>query len=380
MLVVMSVGTMTIMSGRLVISPLLPSIIEDLSITTFEAGVALSVMWAFTAAFQYLSGRGADELSRKTVLIVGLLTASVGFVLLLSAVTYSLFLLATAIVGASAGIYPVAAYVQTTDLYVEQRGTAFGVISASMDTGGALAPVVATAVLAVAVWRVAFLPIVATILLVMLLIHSWNRESYVFSGIDLNVRETGYRILGTGNTRSVLLACGLVALTWQGTAGFLPTFLQIEKGFSPTVANATFTGMFVVGSVSRPTTGVLGDRYGHLRISVLTTVIGAIGLGILLAAESFSVAVVGTALFGAGIAGFWPTTLTMISRVFPDDSIGGDFGASRMVYVGIGSLGPAYIGYVAEQMSYTVAFLGLIVCLLASGTVIARQLYLERSE
>ena len=380
MLIVMSLGTMTIMSGRLVISPLLPSIIEDLSITSFEAGVALSVMWAFTAAFQYLSGRGSDELSRKTVLLAGLLLASVGFLLLSSAVTYPLFILAAAIVGASAGIYPVAAYVQTTDLYVENRGTAFGIISASMDTGGALAPVLAIAVLSVAIWRVAFIPILAMILVVILLIHSWNREPYVIGRMSLNVRRTGSRLFRTASTRRVLAAAGLVAFTWQGTASFLPTFLQVAKGYSPTVASAIFTGLFVVGAVSRPATGRLGDRYGHLRVSVATMVVGAVGLSALLVAETLLATAVSTAVFGAGIAGFWPTTLTRISQTFPDDSIGGDFGASRMVYVGIGSLGPAYIGYVAGRLSYTVAFLGLVACLLGSGAIIVRQLRIGQAE
>jgi hypothetical protein len=45
-----------------------------------------------------------------------------------------------------------------------------------------------------------------------------------------------------------------------------------------------------------------------------------------------------------------------------------------MMYVGFGSLGPAYIGYVAGKVNYTVAFVGLIGCLLLSGTVIFWQL------
>lgn len=380
LLVVLSLGTFTIMSGRLVISPLLPSIIADLSITPFEAGLALSVMWGLTATFQYFSGRAADELSRKTILLVGLLTASVGFTLLSGAVTYPLFVLATALVGVSAGIYPVAAYVQTTDLYVEKRGSAFGVVSASMDLGGALAPVLAIVVLRVWTWRIAFLPILVLVLLVGGLLHLLNREPYVFEQVNLNVRETGERIFGTTRTRRILVAAGLVAFTWQGMASFLPTFLHVEKGFSQGAASAIFTGLFVVGAVSRPLTGRLGDRYGYLRISVLTTVVGAVGLSILLATDSLLVAVVGTGLFGAGIAGFWPTTLTMISHVFPDENMGGDFGASRMTYVGIGSLGPAYIGYVAGQLSYAVAFVGLVGCLLVSGTIIFRQLRIGTRE
>ncbi|MFC7018855.1 MULTISPECIES: MFS transporter [Haloarcula] len=374
MLVVMSVGTMSIMAGRLVISPLLPSIIEDLSITPFAAGIALSLMWALTATLQYFSGRSADELSRKTVLLTGLLVAVVGLSLLSTATSYPLFLLATATIGASAGIYPVAAYVQTTDLYVERRGAAFGVLSASMDLGGAVAPAIAVVVLTVWIWRGAFLPILAAVLVVMLLMHVWNREEYVVERVNLNIRETGTRILGKQSTRRILVAAGLVAFTWQGMASFLPTYLQVEKGFSPTVASVIFTGLFVVGATARPVSGRLGDRYGYLRISVLMALVGATGLVSLLVTESLLAAVASTALFGAGIAGFWPTTLTMISQVFPDGSMGGDFGGSRMMYVGFGSLGPAYIGYVAGELNYTVAFIGLIGCLLLSGTVIFWQL------
>lgn len=49
-----------------------------------------------------------------------------------------------------------------------------------------------------------------------------------------------------------------------------------------------------------------------------------------------------------------------------DDTIGGDFGAIKTVYTGIGSFGPAFVGIVADKASYSVAFGPLIVCLLAS--------------
>lgn len=172
----------------------------------------------------------------------------------------------------------------------------------------------------------------------------------------------------------MLFVAGLVTLSWRRRASFLPTFLQVEKGFSPTIATTIFTGLFVVRAAARPITGRPSDRFGQLRISVLTTALGATWLVSLLVKNSFLAAVGSTVLFGAGIADFWPATLTKISQVFPDGSISGDFGASRMVYVGFGSLGPAYIGYVAAELNYAAAFIGLIDCLLLSGSVIFWQL------
>ncbi|MDR9431962.1 MAG: MFS transporter, partial [Natronomonas sp.] len=84
--------------GRLVLSPLLPTIIADLDITRAAAGVGLTVMWAFTAAAQFPGGRLSDRLSRKTMLVVGLSGNVLGFTLLALSDGYVGFVVALAVV------------------------------------------------------------------------------------------------------------------------------------------------------------------------------------------------------------------------------------------------------------------------------------------
>ncbi|USZ69909.1 hypothetical protein NGM10_16010 (plasmid) [Halorussus salilacus] len=67
---------------------------------------------------------------------------------------------------------------------------------------------------------------------------------------------------------------------------------------------------------------------------------------------------------------FPPVMQTFLMGVFPDSSMGGDMGATRTVYLGVGAVGPAYVGYVAEVASYTAAFVGLAVCLLAAAGIL----------
>jgi hypothetical protein len=55
---------------------------------------------------------------------------------------------------------------------------------------------------------------------------------------------------------------------------------------------------------------------------------------------------------------------------FPDESMAGDLGATRTVYIGIGSVGPAYVGFVASRLNYTVAFAGFVVAFLVGGLVV----------
>ena len=56
----------------------------------------------------------------------------------------------------------------------------------------------------------------------------------------------------------------------------------------------------------------------------------------------------------------------------PDANVGGDLGAARTVFFAVGSLGPAYVGVVAEQYGYAPAFIGIVLCLLVSTALLAR--------
>lgn len=55
---------------------------------------------------------------------------------------------------------------------------------------------------------------------------------------------------------------------------------------------------------------------------------------------------------------------------FPDESMAGDLGATRTVYIGIGSVGPAYVGFVAGRLNYTVAFAGFVAAFLVGAVII----------
>jgi MFS family permease len=375
LLVVMAVGTTTSMTGRLVLSPMLPTVIEDLGISPAQAGMALSVLWALTALSQFPGGRIADQWSRKTVLVGGLLCLIGGSGVLLTSPNYPAFVAGVALFGVGAGLFPAAVFAQLTDLYTEHRGQAFGVVSASNNLGGVLGSGLATLVLTVAVWRVAYVPLVVSFGIVLLALHRFNREPYVLDPrtVELELVGTGRRVLGLPTVRFMVLAAALYAVTWQGTASFLPTFLQVDKGFSPTLASNAFAGLFVVGMLANPVAGGLGDRFEYPHVALGSAVLGAVGLSVIVVADGVALSVAGIVVFAVGLAAFWPVMNAYMMAAFPNESAGGDFGAVRTVFIVIGSLGPTYVGVVAERLSYTVAFSGLVGCLCGS---IAITLYL----
>lgn len=366
-----SLGWLAIQGGRLVLSPTLPEVTAELAITDAEAGAAFSLLWGLYALLQYPSGRLSDALSRKTLLVAGLGLVAVGFGALAAAPSYPFFLLGAAVVGLGAGLYPTAARALVSDLYTAKRGRAFGVHTASGDLGGVAAAGLAAVVLAAATWRAAFVPVVAIVVGVLVALHVWSREEYVVERRSLSVRETAGRLFGVPRFRGLLVAYALYAFTWQATAAFLPTYLETGKGFSPAVAQGAFAVLFGVGTVVKPTAGALGDRLPRRTITVAALLLGAGSMSVVVVADTAVVAVAAVVAFAAGLMSFPPVMQSYLMDAFPAESAGGDLGAMRTVYIGLGALGPTAVGAVATVADYRLAFTGLVAALLVCAGLVA---------
>lgn len=366
-----SLGWLFIQMGRQLLPPLLPNIIDDLSITSTQAGFALTLMWGLYALCQYPSGRLSDQLSRKTLLVSGIGFICSGFLVVSGTVSYPMFLLGVAIVGIGAGLYPTAARAFVSDLFVDRRGQAFGLHTASGDLGNASAAGLAVVAVSLSTWNTAFIPVVALAGTILLALHAWSREPYVLETASLGIRSTGKRLFGSDRLRWFLLAYTLFAFTWQSTTGFLPTFLQAEKGFSIGLASTGFAVLFLVGMIVKPISGALGDLFTRTAVAVGALLLGLTGLIWILLVEHTVFLFAGIVIFAAGLMSFPPVMQAYLMDLFPDESMGGDLGGMRTFYIGLGSLGPTYVGFVGDVRSYTVAFSGLVVCLLVSASIVA---------
>lgn len=368
--VVLSIGWTSIQLGRQVLPPLLPAIIDDLAITPSKAGFALTLMGALYAAAHYPSGRFSDRLSRRTILVVGIVVMTVGFFALSRVASYPALLFGVGLVGLGAALYFVPLRASIADLFVERRGQAFGLNNAAGVAGNVLAAGLAVAVLSVATWRAAFLPVMVLLAVILVLLHAWSREPYVVARVELGLRETAGRVFGTARIRWLVVAYSMFVFTWRGVVGFLPTFLQVDKGFSSALASGGFAMLFIVGAISMPLAGQLGDRLSRLPVAAGSLLLGAVGLAGVLIAPSALLVIVGIVVFAVGLMAFPPVMQSYLMDAFPDDSMGGDFGAFKTIYTGVGSIGPTYVGLIAERSSYTTALGGIAISLLVGAAII----------
>lgn len=370
MLAFLALGNGSLAIGMLVLSPMLPTIIDDLGISPAMAGVALSLMWGLNALGQYPGGRLSDQLSRRALLVGAMAGTAFGLAFVASSLSFAVFLVGLALVGGASGFFTSTAYAQLSDLFVERRGSAFGVYTSFWDVGGVVSAGLAVLILAVGPWQWAFLPVVVLVASVGFGIHATSREPYALGRASLDVRATLRRLFGNPRVRLVLLCYSLYLIAWQGAVSFLPTFLQVDKGIDPWLASGAFAALFGVGIVVKPVSGNLADRVGRTRVALASLVVGVAGLALLAVATTLPTIGAGVLVFAAGLMGFSPAMLAYVMALFPSKSMGGDFGGVRTVYLGVGSLGPTFVGVVAGTASYTAGFLGLLGCLVASALVL----------
>lgn len=364
-------GSATSVAGQAALPALLPMVIADLGITPRQAGIMLTVLAVASAASRYPGGRLSDGLSRKTVVTTAFLTWIVGFTVVAVAHSYALLVLGAAIVGLGAGLYIPASVALVTDLFIERRGTALSINNASVNLGGVAAAVLAGVATFLAGWRVTFIPIVLILMCVVILFHYQNDDPYVVSTVDLAVRDTLVRIFTLPSVRIALIGFFLFTFVWQGVLSFLPTFLQ-TRGFTPAISRIAFATLFGAGAIANPAMGRLSDHIGYIRVALLAAGLGLAGLSGLLIARGTAGMLVAVVLFASGLATIFPIMSGFIMDHVPTTNRGGDYGAVTAIYIGLGGLGPAYVGAVAQRFSYTDAFLGFIGCLLIGVIVLLR--------
>jgi len=360
-------GLVVSLSGLFVVAPMLPEIIDYFGITARQAGLSLSFMWACNAVAQYPGGRCADSLSTSTVLLASQVLLISGFIILSLASLYPIFVLGLGLIGVGYGIFELAGFVLVQTNFDKYRGRAFGIRDAAVNLGSAMSAVLAAAVLGTFIWRAAFVPIAALLAMISLLTHRLNREEYAISRVSLDVRAVCSRLFGDKDTYAVLVVMSVSMFLWQGSASFLPTYLQTAKSFTAFEATLAFSSIFLIGVLVTPLAGMLSDAWSAIGTGVAAMGCGIVGLSALVIFDSPLGIATGLATYAIAITAIWPVMYVYLGDVLSTSTIGGDLGVFRTVYFAIGSLGPAYIGTAATRLGYATAFTTLTVCFCLAG-------------
>ncbi len=156
----------------------------------------------------------------------------------------------------------------------------------------------------------------------------------------------------------------------NGVLNFLPEYLREAKAFSPTLASIVYALLFAFGLLVKPASGALSDRFPRHSISIAGMALAAVSLTILVISGTLAGIAVAIILFAVGYKAQFPVIDAILLDTAPDANTGGDIGAARALFLGIGSLGPAFVGTIADLYSFTAAFTILAGLLVLAGSLL----------
>jgi predicted MFS family arabinose efflux permease len=364
-LFVVAGGWFLLLGSRVVLPAVLPQVRATFGIDNATAGLVVTLVWTSYALTQFPSGLLSDRIGERATLVLSALATLVALAVFALAPTFPLFVLAGVAFGLGSGLYATPRVTILSKVFERRTNSALGITFSAGNAGAAVLPVVAGFVAAALGWRAGLLLVVPAIGLLAagLWIHVPRDVGGGDSdgGLDAPPREVARRVRDVVGHRAVLLSMlsmTLVLFTYQGITAFLPTYLIEQKGLSATTA-ATFYGLFyATGAVSQSLLGGVADRLGEIRVLVVFSVAGVLTLVALVVTSNVYLVAVVVALLGTRL-GLGSVGNGYAADILPEDVQGTVYGLFRTVFIGVGSLGSFFVGYLASVGLFDEAFLAM---------------------
>jgi MFS family permease len=369
---------------------ILPAIAEqDFKLAARSAVLSFIVVFGVTKAFtNYLAGRWSDRWGRKHVLVAGWLVAIPVPLLLMWAPSWTWILVANALLGVSQGLTWSTTVIMKIDLVgSKRRGLAMGL----NEFAGYLA--VAMSALATGFLAAHYglrpepfylgLGFVAIGLILSVLAvretkhhvaHEATLQQQRALEPSLTAREVFWRTSLHDKNLSSVSQAGLVNNLNDGMAwGLFPLFF--------TAAGMTLAQIGTLAAVYPATwgiaqlfTGALSDRVGRKWLIASGMWVQAVGIALVIVAETFAGFSAGAALLGVGTAMVYPSLLAAIGDVAHPSWRASSVGVYRL-WRDLGyAIGALLAGLVADALGLPAAMWLVTVLTFASGMVVALRM------
>jgi MFS family permease len=369
---------------------ILPAIAEqDFKLAARSAVLSFIVVFGLTKAFtNYLAGRWSDRWGRKHVLVSGWLVATPVPLLLMWAPNWTWILVANALLGVSQGLTWSTTVIMKIDLVgSKRRGLAMGLNEFAGYLAVALSAL-ATGFLAahyglrpepfyLGLGFVA-IGLVLSVLAVRETKHHVAHEATLQERPalepSLTPREVFWRTSFHDKNLSSVSQAGLVNNLNDGMAwGLFPLFF--------TAAGMTLAQIGTLAAVYPATwgiaqlfTGALSDRVGRKWLIASGMWVQAVGIVLVILADTFAGFAAGAALLGVGTAMVYPSLLAAIGDVAHPSWRASSVGVYRL-WRDLGyAIGALLAGLVADALGLPAAMWLVAVLTFASGVVVALRM------
>ncbi len=372
-LLAIALGWVFVLGGRYLVPAVLPQVKGAFTVGDFEAGVAVTVVWATYALMQSPAGLLTDRVGERRLLAGSLLLTGGSVVVLGVSPVFLAFLGGCAAFGFTTGLYGPPRGTALSRTFPDNDGTAIGFTLAAGAVGSAVLPFLAGALVGTVSWRWVVAGLAPPFLVAAA--FAWRSVPERGIGADPEIPPASdlasdvYRAVRVRGVAVAVVAVTLMLFGFQGLTAFFLTYLVDAKGFAQPTAAAMFSLLFLGAALAQFFGGALADRLGE---RIVLVAISAVGVP-LLAVVPFVSGLVPVALLSFLLGtrlGIASVTNAYLIAVLPDAVRGTAWGVLRTGFFLLGAGGSTVVGAMADADLFAESFY-----LLAGLTALATLCY-----
>jgi MFS family permease len=348
--------------------PVLALIVAELGLSTFEAGLLLSVRSVATFLFLYPLSMLADTTGYKKGMLIAGLALAAGAYLAMGAAWSFLPLAALAfLAGAGNATYHPCGTAITAKRFQSRKAVAISFHGLGGNLGTSLMPLLQAAVVTVAGWRAAIAACVlpAAVLLPLIGIRfpgqdgaggkaGIPRQSGAPSPARQQASALTTRVLRNRNVVLLALVYALQGLGTKGLVGLLPLLATDRFSMDTAAIGVVVSVYYTVGIFSKALMGFLYDRWGArlaLLAPLVLTGVFALAIGLV----PWQQALLPLAALIGVVTPISPIILTAAADRCEQEVLASSVGVIYTAY-GLGFLSPLIGGWLATQFGWPAAY------------------------
>lgn len=343
-----------------IIPSIYPILKDKFGFSFAQIGIITLIFQMTSSILQPFTGLYADKHPRPYALSIGMCFTLVGLLVLAFAENYLLILLSVSVVGLGSSIFHPTASRVAQLASGGKKSLAQSIFQVGGNGGSALGPLLAAAIiLPFGQHSISFFALAALLAaIIMVRLGSWYKARMAYAtkhpqktvGINTNIsKRAKYGALAI----LIILVFSKYFYTSCITSYF--TFFLIDKfGISVGASQLclfVFLAAFAIGTVAG---GLLGDKFGRKYV-IWFSILGSAPFALIMPYANFAWTIVCTFLSGLIIASAFSSIVVYATDLMPD-KVGLIAGIFFGLMFGLGGLGSAFFGWLADKTSIEFIF------------------------
>ena len=343
-----------------IIPSIYPILKDKFDFSFAQIGIITLIFQMTSSILQPFTGLYADKHPRPYALSIGMCFTLVGLLVLAFAENYLLILLSVSVVGLGSSIFHPTASRVAQLASGGKKSLAQSIFQVGGNGGSALGPLLAAAIiLPFGQPSISFFALAALLAaIIMIRLGSWYQARMAYAtkhpqktvGINTNIsKRAKYGALAI----LIMLVFSKYFYTSCITSYF--TFFLIDKfGISVGASQLclfVFLAAFAIGTVAG---GLLGDKFGRKYV-IWFSILGSAPFALIMPYANFAWTIVCTFLSGLIIASAFSSIVVYATDLMPD-KVGLIAGIFFGLMFGLGGLGSAFFGWLADKTSIEFIF------------------------